>query len=191
MRTAGPLPCLLAAVLLLLPVTLPAAADDSPRVTVTTSMGSFTAELWPEEAPRTVENFLDYVRRDFYDGLIFHRVIPFFMVQTGGYDAELEHREADGTIPNESVGGPRNLTGTLAMARQNDPDSAAAQWFVNVEDNAHLDPDGTRPGYTVFGRVVRGMDVVQRISRVETTTRAGMRDVPVEPVVIEDLTVAQ
>jgi cyclophilin family peptidyl-prolyl cis-trans isomerase len=163
-----------------------AAEDAAPRVELRTSVGPIVVELWPEEAPETVENFLGYVRTDFYDGLIFHRVIPYFMVQTGGYGPDLEYREPRGRVANESVGAPRNLRGTLAMARQRNPDSADSQFFVNVEDNDHLDADGARPGYTVFGRVVEGMDLVDRISMVETTRRGGMADVPVEDVILEE-----
>ena len=163
------------------------AKEENPRVRVETSAGSFTVELWPGEAPRTVESFLRSVDRDFYEGLVFHRVIPDFMIQTGGYEADLAYREPAGTVPNESVGGPRNLRGTLAMARRRDPDSADTQFFVNVADNAHLDAEGTRPGYTVFGRVVEGMEVVDAISLVETGVREGMRNVPLEPITIVEM----
>jgi peptidyl-prolyl cis-trans isomerase A (cyclophilin A) len=160
-------------------------STDPVQVLVETSYGDMTFELWPREAPYTVRNFLKYVDRGFYDGLIFHRVIPDFMVQTGGYDAELELRSPAGRVPNESVGGPRNLRGTLAMARQRNPDSADSQFFVNIADNAHLDADGSRPGYTVFGRVIRGMEVADRIARVRTSVQNGFRDVPIAPIVIE------
>ena len=177
----------LALLTLLLGLAPARAEEGNPRVRVETSVGSFTVELWPGEAPRTVESFLRYVDRDFYEGLVFHRVIPDFMIQTGRYEADLAYREPAGTVPNESVGGARNLRGTLAMARRRDPDSADAQFFVNVSDNAHLDADGTRPGYTVFGRVVAGMEVVDAISLVETGVRDGMRDVPLEPVTIVEV----
>lgn len=177
----------LALLTLLLGLAPARAEEGNPRVRVETSVGSFTVELWPGEAPRTVESFLRYVDRDFYEGLVFHRVIPDFMIQTGGYEADLAYREPAGTVPNESVGGARNLRGTLAMARRRDPDSADAQFFVNVSDNAHLDADGTRPGYTVFGRVVAGMEIVDAISLVETGVRDGMRDVPLEPVTIVEV----
>ena len=164
------------------------AAADNPQIEVTTNLGTFTIELWPAEAPQTVANFLRYVERNFYDGIIFHRVISDFMIQAGGYNAEMDYLEPAGRVMNESVGGPRNLRGTIAMARQRNPDSADAQWFVNVKDNRHLDADGQRPGYTVFGTVTTGMDIVDRISMVRTTVRAGMRDVPMDPVVIERVT---
>ena len=144
-------------------------------------------ELWPGEAPETVAHFLRHVDRDHYSGLVFHRVIPDFMIQTGGYEPGLDYREPDGTVVNESVGGPRNLRGTLAMARLRDPDSADAQFFINLGDNPHLDADGDRPGYTVFGRVIEGMELAERISLVPTGVRGGMRDVPLEPVVIESI----
>ena len=164
------------------------AAADNPQIEVTTNLGTFTIELWPAEAPQTVANFLRYVERDFYDGIIFHRVISDFMIQAGGYNAEMDYLEPAGRVMNESVGGPRNLRGTIAMARQRNPHSADAQWFVNVKDNRHLDADSQRPGYTVFGTVTTGMDIVDRISMVRTTVRAGMRDVPMDPVVIERVT---
>lgn len=162
-----------------------AVADAAPRVTIDTTAGSFQVELLPDRAPVTVENFLAYVADGFYDGLVFHRVIENFMIQTGGYTADLRLREPGADIVNESVGGPQNLRGTLAMARLRNPDSANSQFFVNVRDNAHLDARGERAGYTVFGRVIAGMDVVDAISRVPTGVREGMADVPAEPVVIE------
>lgn len=173
--------------LTVLPFTSAAQGADgaNPRVEVSTNLGEFVIELWPEEAPITVENFLKYVDRGFYDGLLFHRVIPDFMIQAGGYDVAMDYHEPIGQIRNESVGGPRNLRSTVAMARQRNPDSADSQFFVNVRDNRHLDADGQRPGYTVFGQVVAGMDIVDRISLVRTGVRSGMRDVPLEPVVIE------
>jgi peptidyl-prolyl cis-trans isomerase A (cyclophilin A) len=160
------------------------AEETAPRVRVETSMGALTLELWPAQAPATVENFLAYVDRGFYDGLVFHRVIPGFMIQTGGYDAALGYREPSGNVVNESVGGPPNRRGTIAMARRRNPDSANSQFFVNVTDNPHLDAEDTRPGYTVFGQIVEGMDVVDRIALVPTGVREGMRDVPLEPVII-------
>ena len=182
----APLHRLLLVLLLALGATLPArAAEEMPLVEIATTQGTFVLELWPEESPATVENFLEYVDRGFYDGLVFHRVIPDFMIQGGGFDAALDYKEPFSTVVNESVGGPRNLRATVAMARQRNPDSADSQFFVNLKDNRHLDADGQRPGYTVFGRVVRGMDIVDRISMVRTGVRARMRDVPMENVVIE------
>lgn len=159
----------------------------SPRVIFETSAGDFEAELFPEQAPVTVENFLDYVDEGFFDGLIFHRVIEGFMIQTGGYTADLRMREPKANIINESVGGKSNLRGTLAMARQSYPHSANSQFFINVSDNERLDAQRSRPGYAVFGRIVEGMDVVDAISEVPTGVRDRMGDVPLEDVVIESV----
>jgi len=167
-------------------MTLPVTAT-TPRVIFETSAGQFEVELFPKQAPVTVANFLDYVEADFFDGLIFHRVIADFMIQTGGYTPDLRLREPEANIINESVDGLSNLRGTLAMARQNYPHSANAQFFINVRDNERLDAKRSRPGYAVFGRVVAGMDVVDAISAVETGVRERMGDVPVEDVVIHHL----
>ena len=182
---------ILLCLLLLAPLCVPlgAAETTNPLVRLQTSLGAVTIELLPEQAPRSVQNFLGYVEQGFYEGLVFHRVIEDFMIQTGGFDAELTYRDPTlGRVRNESVGGPLNLRGTVAMARQRNPDSADSQFFINVGDNPHLNADGQRPGYTVFGRVVEGMDVVDRISFVRTGRREGMYDVPLESVVIEAVT---
>lgn len=163
------------------------AAEENPRVRLVTSMGNIDVELFEKEAPETVENFLQLVDQDFYDGLIFHRVIAGFMIQTGGYDVGMNHREAPRTVPNESANGLENTTGTLAMARLADPDSAGSQFYINVDDNGHLNGSPGQPGYTVFGRVVDGMDVVTEIELTETTRKAGMTDVPKRTVVLEDV----
>lgn len=167
-------------------LSLSVAADDNaaPRVIFETSAGNFEAELFPEQAPITVDNFLDYVDAGFFDGLIFHRVIADFMIQTGGYTPDLRLREHNANIINESVGGPSNLRGTLSMARRDYPHSANSQFFINVRDNQRLDAQRSRPGYAVFGRVVAGMDVVDAISVVATGVRERMADVPLEDVVI-------
>ena len=176
---------------LLLNASASAAEDGSglgiakPEVCVQTNYGRFTVTLWPDRAPASTENFLSYVDYGFYEGLIFHRVIPYFMVQAGGFDAALNYRDPFGPVRNESVGGAKNLRGTLAMARQRDPDSADSQFFINLVDNAHLDAEDDRPGYTVFGEVTNGMAVIDRIGEVETAVREGMRDVPRSPVTIE------
>lgn len=163
-------------------------ASDHPRVEVATSAGSFTMELDREAAPKTVENFLAYVDDGFYDGLIFHRVIPGFVIQAGAYTPELDHRDAErDPVPNESIGGLRNERGTVAMARLRNPDSARAQFYVNLRDTERLDARGDRPGYTVFGRVIEGFDVVETISDAETDRREGMFDVPLEPTVIQQI----
>ena len=158
---------------------------DSPVVVFETNKGSLTVELLPLEAPKTVENILDLVDSGFYDGLIFHRVIEGFVVQAGGYLADMQYREAPRTVVNESENGIENRKYTLSMARLPDPDSAGAQFFINLNDNTNLDYRRGQPGYTVFGRLIDGMEVVEEIGRAETGTLQGMEDVPVEPIVIQ------
>ncbi len=159
--------------------------NGKPRVTLHTSLGDITVELYPSQAPNTVENFLQYVRDGFYEGTTFHRVISHFMIQGGGLTAELEQKPTRPPIANEADNGVKNLRGTIAMARTNDPDSATSQFFINVEANPALDHTGKTDsrswGYTVFGHVVEGMEVVDKIRFVQTNAR----DVPLEPVVIE------
>ena len=154
------------------------------RVVVATSLGNFTIELNPELAPITVENFLQYVDDGFYDGTLFHRVIPNFVVQGGGFTPGLNAKQAGDPITNESSNGLKNVRGSVAMARQSDPDTATSQWYVNLADNDFLDYTEGKPGYAVFGTVVASMDVVDRISTVTTETRSGFQDVPVEDVTI-------
>lgn len=166
------------------------AAAQNPRVTFQTTKGTFTLELFPDKAPKTVENFLQYAESGFYDGTVFHRVIPGFMAQGGGLTADLDKKDTRGPIPNEADNGLSNARGTIAMARTGDPHSATAQFFINVADNPSLDHTGKTMrgwGYTVFGRVVDGMDVVDAIVQVPTTSRGGMQNVPVEPVVIQSV----
>lgn len=163
---------------------LAVAAHGAERVEVETSKGVFVIDLFPQQAPKSVQNFLRHVDARFYDGLVFHRVVADFVAQAGGFDAKLERREPLGTVENESVKGLRNERGTVAMARTNDPDSATSQFYVNLRDNDFLDAQGAKPGYTVFGRVTEGMAVVDEIGLVETSVQGGMADVPKEPVVI-------
>ncbi|WP_319410013.1 peptidylprolyl isomerase [uncultured Desulfosarcina sp.] len=168
------------------------AADPLPRVKLTTSQGDIVVELDSAAAPKTVENFLAYVKDGFYDGVIFHRVIAGFMIQGGGFDADMKRKSPRPPISNEADNGLSNRTGTLAMARTADPHSASAQFFINVKDNDFLDHRAKTAqgwGYCVFGRVVDGMEVVRAIENVPTTSRSGMRDVPTVPVVIEQATV--
>lgn len=161
-------------------------ASTNPMVKMSTNLGDITIELYPEQAPQTVENFLEYTRSGFYDGTIFHRVIPGFVLQGGGLTADMQRKSTREPITNESDNGLNNLRGTLSMARLPDPDSATSQFFINLNDNPHLDRQASgEPGYAVFGKVVDGMDVVDEIAGVETTTTAGYRDVPATPVVIE------
>jgi peptidyl-prolyl cis-trans isomerase A (cyclophilin A) len=174
-----------AAALLLVGLTpLAASAGEAPVVRLETSLGNIDIMVDPEHAPATAANFLERVDEGFYDGLIFHRVVAGFVIQAGGYDARLTYRPPPGTVPNESGNGLKNTRFSIAMARLADPDSADTQFFINVADNPHLDPQGTRPGYTVFGRVVAGEDAVTAIELVETRLEAGMAGVPVEDVVI-------
>jgi len=203
-----------------------AVAQTAPRVKFTTSMGEFVVEVYPDKAPKTVDNFLQYVRDKHYDGTVFHRVISNFMVQGGGYDARYREKPSRDPVAHEgrealSKGGARNTVGTLAMARTNDPNSATAQFFINVRDNAFLDPvlipDGDPVarfeyggrtyenvpranllnasqlfGYTVFGAVVSGMDVVERIKAVPTGAGGPFpTDVPRTQVTIQSATLVK
>jgi cyclophilin family peptidyl-prolyl cis-trans isomerase len=163
---------------------------DGPMVEIKTNFGVITAELYPDKAPKTVANFLEYVDAGFYDGTIFHRVIPTFMIQGGGFDAQMNKKPTRAPVVNEAGNGLSNATGTLAMARTSDPNSATAQFFINVKDNDRLDRSGPSPaqaGYAVFGKVKTGMDVVLKIKDVPTGMAAGMNDVPTTPVVIESI----
>lgn len=159
----------------------------NPQVTISTNYGDIDIELFEKLAPRTVSNFLELVDEGFYDGLIFHRVIANFMIQAGGYTPDMKYKPADRSVPNESFNGVKNQRGTIAMARLSDPDSADSQFFINVRDNPNLDADGTEAGYTVFGRVASGMDVVTEIELVNTHLFQGHSAVPEEPVIIQSV----
>jgi len=165
-------------------------ADDAhPRVRITTNMGDIVLELDREKAPKTVENFLTYVKEGFYDGTIFHRVIDGFMIQGGGFTQDFQKKPTHAPIRNEADNGLRNKIGTIAMARTGDPHSATAQFFINVANNSYLDFREKTPrawGYTVFGRVVEGMPVIDKIRRSKTGSGGPFRkDVPQTPVIIE------
>jgi cyclophilin family peptidyl-prolyl cis-trans isomerase len=173
-----------------------ALAQAAPKVKFATSAGDFVVEVYPDKAPKTVENFLQYVKDKHYDGTIFHRVINNFMVQGGGFDAGYQQKPTRAPVAHEGrqamEKGLRNVTGTLAMARTNDPQSASAQFFINVKDNAFLDPSVQAFGYTVFGKVVSGMDVVNTIKA--TPTGAGGpfgSDVPKTPILINSATLVK
>jgi peptidyl-prolyl cis-trans isomerase B (cyclophilin B) len=156
-------------------------------VKLSTNYGDITIELNAEKAPITVANFLSYVEKGFYEGLVFHRVIKSFMIQGGGMDADMKQKPTDAPIKNEADNGLSNDKYTIAMARTSVPDSATAQFFINVKDNDflnHTAPTSSGWGYCVFGKVVEGMDVVDQIEAVSTASRGGHQDVPVEPVVI-------
>jgi len=156
------------------------------------SLGTITIELFPSEAPLSVANFLGYLREGHYDGTIFHRVMLDFVIQGGGLTPEMEEKPTRDPIRNEARNGLRNSRGTVAMARTDDPNSATAQFFINVEDNPSLDhkkPSGRGWGYAVFGKCVDGMDTVEKIKAVETGNNGPYRDVPREPVVIKSMKV--
>lgn len=162
-----------------------ASADKPVVVEMETSMGKISIELNAAKAPLSVANFLQYVDGGFYDGTIFHRVIPTFMIQGGGFTADMKQKPTKGPIKNEANNGLSNARGTISMARTNDPDSATAQFFINVQDNAGLDYQGPRNyGYAVFGKVIAGMDVVDKIRNVETGNAGMHQDVPRQPVII-------
>ena len=170
-------------------IAAPAGADDpgskAPKVELVTTHGSLVLELDPGKAPITTENFLRYVRDGHYDGLIFHRVMAGFMAQGGGYEADYSERETREPIENESRNGRSNERGTIAMARTNDPHSATAQFFINLVDNQRLDGAPGRWGYTVFGQLVEGLDVLDKIGGVATGSGGPFRsDVPQAPIVI-------
>lgn len=169
----------------------PVVAADNPTIVVETSLGAFEIELYADKAPKTVANILGYVDDKFYDGLIFHRVIPTFMVQGGGLDAKLNKKETKAEIVNESTNGLLNKRGTVAMARTPKPNSATSQFFVNTKDNDFLDRANARDevGYCVFGKVTKGMDIVDKIKDVKTETRNGMTDVPATDVTIKSIRV--
>ncbi|WP_374668677.1 peptidylprolyl isomerase [Ramlibacter sp.] len=199
-------------------------AADAPRVKFATSAGDFVVEVYPDKAPKTVANFLQYVKDKHYDGTIFHRVIENFMIQGGGFDAKMTERKTRAPVPHEGrealAKGLRNQVGMLAMARTQDPHSASAQFFINVKDNAFLDPTPIPPGdpvpkfefqgrtyeniprsqlenspqlfgYTVFGKVVSGMDVVNKIKGVPTGNAGMHQNVPTTPVIIQSATLVK
>ena len=167
---------------------LPASA--SPKVVFETSQGNFTVELYPEKAPKTVANFLQYVKDGFYENTIFHRVINRFMIQGGGFERDMTEKNTRAPIANEASNGLLNELGTIAMARTMDPDSATAQFFVNLNDNQFLNYTGPDPesiGYCVFGKVTQGLEVVQKIGVVQTTFIGRNADVPVKAITIKSV----
>jgi len=180
--------------ILLLALPMLAMADESaqtenPNVILHTNHGAITVELFRDDAPKSVENFLQYARDGHYDGTLFHRVIDNFMIQGGGFDTDFDQKDTRDPIRNEADNGLKNERGTLAMARTNDPHSATSQFFINVSDNDFLNHRGKQSGqawgYAVFGRVTDGMDVVDSIRAVSTGTHEFHRDVPEEPVILE------
>lgn len=173
-------------------IALPAAAEETPlpnpMVTIKTSDGTITLRLFRDKAPATVENFLAYVDAGYYNGTIFHRVIPNFMIQGGGMLADMSEKATMDPVVNESKNRLHNTRGTIAMARTNDPDSATSQWFINVRNNMSLDWAPGKDGYTVFGEVIEGMKVVDYITTAPTGRKGGHSDVPVEPITIVEVT---
>ncbi len=161
----------------------------APRVLIKTNLGNITIELNAEKAPKSVGNFLNYVQQGFYNGTVFHRVISNFMIQGGGFTSDFQRKPTNPAIMNEAQNGLKNVKGSVAMARTNDPHSATAQFFINVKDNSFLDHRSPTPrgwGYAVFGKVVKGMDVVEKIRNVQTGRKGPFRqDVPLKNIVIE------
>nr|WP_324770426.1 peptidylprolyl isomerase [Pokkaliibacter plantistimulans] len=174
------------ALLLATTLSLPCWADT---LRLETNMGNIDIELFRDKAPVSTDNFIRYAKNNFYDGTIFHRVIPGFMIQGGGFDQNMQQKEAGAPIRNEADNGLENLRGTLAMARRSDKDSATSQFFINVKDNHFLDHGVRDFGYAVFGKVVAGMDIVDKIAAVPTGRRGMFSDVPESAVIIKHVTV--
>jgi peptidyl-prolyl cis-trans isomerase B (cyclophilin B) len=171
-------------------LTTTALATGNPKVLITTNMGEIELELFQDKAPVTVSNFLKYTDEKFYDGTIFHRVIDGFMIQGGGMDEKMNEKKTRPPIKNEADNGLRNETATVAMARTRDPHSASAQFYINVNDNEslnHTAPTPDKYGYAVFGKVLNGMHVVNRIKKVRTGNLNGHQNVPMDPVVIKSI----
>jgi peptidyl-prolyl cis-trans isomerase B (cyclophilin B) len=164
------------------------------HVTIATTVGQMTLELDADNAPKTVENFLAYASSGFYDGTIFHRVINNFMIQGGGFTTDMEQKPTQAPVDNEANNGLKNERGTIAMARTQDPHSATAQFFINVQDNDFLNHTGENMqgwGYTVFGKITQGEDVLDKIRCVQTGSQGGHQDVPTEPIIIESISVTE
>ncbi|WP_261816812.1 peptidylprolyl isomerase [Vibrio gallicus] len=159
------------------------------KVVFETTQGNFTIELNEQQAPQTTKNFMKYVDDGSYEGTIFHRVIKGFMAQGGGFDKEMKQRPSYAPVNNEASNGLQNQTATVAMARTNDPDSATRQFFINYSNNDFLNYSSSNPGYTVFGKVSSGFDVVKKMATVPTKTQGFMKDIPVTPIVITKVTV--
>ena len=164
------------------------------HVTIATTVGQMTLELDADNAPKTVENFLAYATSGFYDGTIFHRVINNFMIQGGGFTTDMEQKPTQAPVDNEANNGLKNERGTIAMARTQDPHSATAQFFINVQDNDFLNHTGENMqgwGYTVFGKVTQGEEVLDKIRCVQTGSQGGHQDVPTDPIIIESISIIE
>lgn len=163
------------------------AVAEKQNVALETNYGKIVIELSSKAAPKTVQNFLNYVKKGFYSGLNFHRIIDGFMIQGGGFTPNMQQKPTDAPVVNESqtANSMKNKCGTISMARLPNPDSATSQFFINLVDNNFLDGNASKAGYTVFGHVVQGMDIVDKIAKVETSRKSGHGDVPVKPVIIE------
>lgn len=164
---------------------------SSPQALIKTNYGNIVVDLFDQQAPKTVANFKQYADRKFYDGTVFHRVIPNFMIQGGGMDKNLAKKPTEAPIVNEASPSVPNLRGTLAMARTNDPHSATSQFFINVVDNHFLNKSSNNPGYAVFGKVIEGMDIADKIAAVQTVSKGYMRDIPKTPVEILSISISQ
>ena len=168
------------------------AMAKNPKAEIKTSMGTITAELYKDKAPESVKNFMSYAKEGFFKDTLFHRVIDGFMVQGGGLTEDMSKKKTKAPIKNEANNGLKNTKGTLAMARTQDPDSATSQFFINVNDNEFLNyKSASSPGYAVFGKVTKGMDVVNKIKSVKTHTKSGRQDVPVKPIKILDVKIIE
>jgi cyclophilin family peptidyl-prolyl cis-trans isomerase len=192
--TRNVLPIFLAAMVFVSGLALAQTPAANPKVLFKTSKGDITLELYPDKAPITVKNILDYVNAKFYDGLIFHRVMPNFMIQCGGLDADMRQKTGNPEIKNEAGNGLKNTRGSAAMARTDVVDSATSQFFINLKDNSFLNHKDNTPqgfGYCVFGKVIAGMDVVDAIAKVPTGSKRGHGDVPLEPITILSATVVK
>ena len=166
-------------------------SEDKTYALIDTSMGQIELELFASRTPKTVENFIQYADSGFYKDTLFHRVIPNFMVQGGGFDLNFVQKATQKPVRNEANAFIPNLRGTISMARTNDPDSATSQFFINVVDNASLNKSAYNPGYAVFGKVIHGINVADQISKVKTKREGYMSDIPVEPVVIKNIYIKQ
>ncbi len=172
--------------------TKPVSETKTVKVTLETSKGSIELELDSEKAPKTVENFVSYVKKGFYDGLIFHRVIPNFMLQGGGFTADMQQKDPGAKIQNEAKNGLKNVKGSIAMARTSDPHSASSQFFLNLKDNSFLDYPGSDGwGYCVFGKVTKGQEVMDAIAAVSTGQKGPHGDVPLEPITIKTAKISE